>query len=402
MGGERQASSLFPGGDGRADHKPGAGRRAAKVKVSVLILAYNHERYIAQAIDGVLAQKLGCALEVIIAEDCSTDRTREIVADYARRYPDVIRPRFQNRNVGLSRNLLAGLMACTGDYIAVLDGDDYWTAEDKLQRQVNFLGLHPGFSICAHRVQKVFEDGSSPPEIYPALPRREASFDELLRAMFVQTVTAVVRADLVHPLPSWFREHGFDWPFFLLLAAKGKIHVMEDVMAVYRVHPEGLWSGGTNVRRLKLAIECMTQINEHFRHRHHSVVKGLLAYWHMEMALEAERTGDVPGFVSHRMAAMCYGMRGHTTSKHWPRIEQCVANPAVSWLLRFCGPFLLKAYRSTLGHLRGAPESQANGATTARARLSLPAARGRAARLNLDDNFGPIESASEASLRSTM
>src|SRR5262245_39714091 len=105
-----------------------------QLKVSVLIIAYNHERYLAQAIESVLAQKLSWPLELVIAEDCSTDRTREIVMDYARRYPDTIRPLFHEHNVGMSRNFQAGLEACTGKYIALLDGDDYWTSERKLQR----------------------------------------------------------------------------------------------------------------------------------------------------------------------------------------------------------------------------------------------------------------------------
>src|SRR5438309_1588573 len=101
--------------------------------------------------------------EIVIGEDCSTDRTREIVADLARLYPEKIRPLFHETNVGANRNLALALQMCQGQYVALLEGDDYWIDARKLQRQVWFLDDHPDYVICFHNVQVIYEDGSKIP-----------------------------------------------------------------------------------------------------------------------------------------------------------------------------------------------------------------------------------------------
>ena len=133
----------------------------ADVKVSVHMITYNHERFIAQAIEGVLMQQTDFAVELVIGEDCSTDGTRAIVRRYGERYPERIRLLLQERNLGARANALATLNACRGQYIALCEGDDYWTDPTKLQKQVDFLESHPECSLCFHRVLVVYEDGSA-------------------------------------------------------------------------------------------------------------------------------------------------------------------------------------------------------------------------------------------------
>jgi glycosyltransferase involved in cell wall biosynthesis len=105
-------------------------------KVSIAMITYNHEKFIAQAMESVLAQQTDFPIELVIGEDCSTDGTREIVEQFAARYPDVIRPILHEKNVGMHRNGQAVLEACNGEYLAFLEGDDYWTNPAKLQSQV--------------------------------------------------------------------------------------------------------------------------------------------------------------------------------------------------------------------------------------------------------------------------
>ena len=116
--------------------------------LSVYIITYNHERYIAQAIDSVLMQKTNFEFEIVIGEDSSTDNTRDIIQSYISRYPDKIRLITSNKNVGAGRNAVRTLKACKGKYIASLEGDDYWITKDKLQKQVDILEQHSNYSMC--------------------------------------------------------------------------------------------------------------------------------------------------------------------------------------------------------------------------------------------------------------
>jgi len=124
----------------------------APPKVSVFMMAYNHAPYIAQALDSALAQQTTFTVEIVIGEDSSTDGTRNIVTDYVQRYPGRIRALLHETNLGASRNQVLVLEACTGEYIALLEGDDFWTDPYKLQKQVDFLDEHLDYAISAHNV----------------------------------------------------------------------------------------------------------------------------------------------------------------------------------------------------------------------------------------------------------
>ena len=118
-----------------------------KYLVSVCMITYNHEKYIAQAIDSILMQKINFELEIIIGEDFSKDRTREIVLDYKARYPNRIKLLLQEKNAGMMQNFIDTIKVCTGKYIALLEGDDYWTDPYKLQKQVDLLENNPDYSL---------------------------------------------------------------------------------------------------------------------------------------------------------------------------------------------------------------------------------------------------------------
>lgn len=105
-----------------------------EIMVSVFMMTYNHENYIAQALDSILMQKINFGYEIIVGEDCSTDRTREIILSYAQRKPDLFKLILHDHNVGAKANQNAVLNACKGKYIAPCEGDDYWTDPYKLQK----------------------------------------------------------------------------------------------------------------------------------------------------------------------------------------------------------------------------------------------------------------------------
>jgi glycosyltransferase involved in cell wall biosynthesis len=111
--------------------------------VSINMITYNHAPYIARAIGSVLCQKTSFQFELVIGEDCSNDGTRDIVFDFQKKYPDIIRVITSDKNVGMKENWYRVTMACRGNYIAYCEGDDYWHRDDKLQMQVDYLGSHP-------------------------------------------------------------------------------------------------------------------------------------------------------------------------------------------------------------------------------------------------------------------
>src|ERR1039458_7372440 len=179
------------------------------MKLSVLMITYNHERFIAQAIESVLAQRVNFDYEIVIGEDCSTDRTRAIIMDFHRRHPCRIVPLFRDQNIGASRNLEATLATCRGRYLALLEGDDYWTCDEKLQRQVDFLDSKPDCAICCHRVKFLDETGSAYAELVRCLPGGTYTIEDLLKGNFVMTCSTVLRRDLVPALPRWLRQMKF-------------------------------------------------------------------------------------------------------------------------------------------------------------------------------------------------
>src|SRR5262249_32985339 len=162
----RRASGLRPpdvrGAPWARHHRATAGDVGTDMKVSVLVLAYNHERFIGHTLESVLSQQVGFDWEVVIGEDCSTDGTAAVVRRYANRHPERIRVLPRERNLGMHRNFADTWAACRGQYIAILEGDDYWTSPTKLSRQAAFLDARPDYTECFTDVEVFHEDGSRP------------------------------------------------------------------------------------------------------------------------------------------------------------------------------------------------------------------------------------------------
>lgn len=221
-----------------------------KPLVSILCVTYNHEAYIKDAIMGFLCQITDFPFEVIIADDCSTDNNQNIIKKFASENPTIIKPIFRTENVGVGLNYCDALEHVNGDFVAVCDGDDYWTDENKLQKQVDFLREHPDFSMCCHPFNEHYEDGSkedamlSPWDIAPPKSRERGFlvFDDLISISPVGSMTAMYRWSLVQSPPLWMNKYiTADFIMNLLHADKGKVGIIEDVMAVYRKHNNGIW-----------------------------------------------------------------------------------------------------------------------------------------------------------------
>jgi len=233
-------------------------------KVSVAMITYNHEKCIAQAIESVLMQETTFPIELVIGEDYSTDNTREIVKRYAALRPDVIQPLLHERNVGMRGNGDAVLEACRGQYIACLEGDDYWTSPQKLQRQVDFLDQHPDYSICGHRFMNVFSDHPEWPPSASPVQKESGTLRDILRWNYLLTCTVMYRAGLVTGIPTPFKRlrHG-DMPLWVLLAQRGRVGFINEIMGAYRLHRGGVWIGASIDAQIAALEETINAIHDY-------------------------------------------------------------------------------------------------------------------------------------------
>ena len=222
----------------------------SKVKLSILCITYNHAKFIRQALDGFVMQKTNFPFEVIIHDDASTDGTAEIIKENAEQYPDIIKPIFQTKNQWVQGKLpLVHFMLdkVQGEYVAMCEGDDYWTDVYKLQKQVDFLDENPDFSVCFHPVNVVWQDKSKPDSIFPTheyiFNKDVLSLQDLLKQNFIQTNSVVYRWNMTRD--DWPKQNFLpaDYLFHLIHAKHGKIKYMDEVMAVYRKHSGGVWDG---------------------------------------------------------------------------------------------------------------------------------------------------------------
>ncbi len=222
-------------------------------EVSVYVQTYQQLAYIRDAIDGVLAQRAPFELEIVIADDCSTDGTREVLTEYRDRHPELIRLLLPERNLGPTEIFRRSMEALRGRYVAWLDGDDYWTDPEKLVRQVEALRAQPGWAGCFHdaTVRQVDGGASDRPYVSTEL-RGPLGFADLLRSNPVPSLSVMARGELVRNLPPWVWEGLWaDWLSLLAIAQHGDLGYLPEQMGVYRVHSAGISSGLSRAEQLE-------------------------------------------------------------------------------------------------------------------------------------------------------
>jgi len=214
-------------------------------KLSIHIVAYNHAKFIRQTLDSVLMQAGDFDYEVIVADDCSTDGTTEIIKDYQRRLPNKIKPIFREKNIGAGPNAVEALEVCGGEYIALLEGDDYWSDPNKIRLQVEYLDRNPDCALVHHAVEHISWPGGDRLGEYPALPFRIERPQSRLLAMvnYIQTCSVMFRRKCLPPLDHQYRKLKLgDWPLFVLLSQSGWIGYIDQCMAHYRIHGQNNWN----------------------------------------------------------------------------------------------------------------------------------------------------------------
>lgn len=216
--------------------------------VSICCITYNHASYIKSALDSFLAQKVDFTYEILIHDDASTDGTADIIREYTAVYPHIIKPILREENQyskGISNISIFNFPRAQGEYIAMCEGDDYWTDPCKLQKQVDYLRSHPDCSLCFHSGKIISVDGSKT-EGYmrPYSQSRRVEPEEIVdKTSGYPTASLVFPAWIVKNLPDYYLNCPVgDIPMQLMMASVGYAFYMDEPMCVYRVGVASSWS----------------------------------------------------------------------------------------------------------------------------------------------------------------
>jgi glycosyltransferase involved in cell wall biosynthesis len=264
------------------------------MKVSVLLFTYNHEKYIADAINSTLNQDVNFDYEIIIIDDFSTDRTRDIIIDFQKRFPDKIRLMLSEYNKNNNLDLIKAFQDSRGEYIAGLDGDDYWTSPHKLQKQVDYLDNNPEIAICFHNARVFHENGSHEDYNFNPDNQKEIStVEDLLKECFIFYGSSMIRKDLLSSFPTWFYSMKFaDWALFILYAEKGKMSYINEIMAAYRIHKGGFYTSLSDIQKVEACIKFYEIMNKNLNFKYNKTIKRRISHRYYELAIAYENNGD--------------------------------------------------------------------------------------------------------------
>lgn len=247
------------------------------VEISILITTYNHGAYIAQAIESVLLQKSCPEYEILIGDDNSTDDTKLIIEQYRSKYPDIIKVYNSSNNIGMQKSLKRLIDNAKGEYIAILEGDDYWNSEFNLKIRHEALKNNLQSPMCFNSILILNEKTN---EFYPGndedmekMLDGKVSIVDMIK--FINPIRnfscCMYRASAIKKVPDiWFESNQVDWLFnmFVLEASKQSgIHIPES-LSVYRIHPNGLWQRKSDDEKHTLMIKGMCEFVEIFKYKY--------------------------------------------------------------------------------------------------------------------------------------
>jgi glycosyltransferase involved in cell wall biosynthesis len=256
--------------------------------VSVKMITYNHKKYISKAIEGVLMQRTDFRFELVIGDDCSTDGTTELISNYREKYPDLVRHIERKENLGAKRNAQDLNSYLRGVYVALCEGDDYWTDQDKLQKQADFMRTHPEFAMCFHSAEVIREDNNET-TLFKDLEEREYTPNEILSNWIIPTGSVFVVRDYYLKL-YYHPDYLFtDIALFLTLAEYGKIWCMKKPMAIYHRHPGGMTQKPYS---LELRKSHFIALNRQFKKKYDKEIRALISSLCISKAKELQRNGS--------------------------------------------------------------------------------------------------------------
>lgn len=312
------------------------------------MVTYNHKRFLAQAIESALTQRTDFPFEIVLSDDCSTDGAPEIARRFAQRYPERIRLLSHEANLGLTRNIAQTIEACRGEYVANLEGDDYWTHPEKLQRQVDYLDANKDCTWCFTRATVIDADGgaiAAPPVVRTVRPKYSLA-DYLERQFQPRFCTVMFRHRLFSRFPEWYyRMPTADLPLHVFNSETGGlIGFVDEEMAAYRIHQGGVWSQGMKptdwatqspehvaklARRDAQLVELYDAVDRHLDGAHRKILRRQIAVFAEEGSRLNRALGDRRALRRSAWAAV----RAQASIGKLPRLSLFAA------LLEGCLPF---------------------------------------------------------------
>jgi glycosyltransferase involved in cell wall biosynthesis len=260
-----------------------------KPKVSICVITYQHEDYFEKCMESILQQKVNFDYEIIIGEDHSPDQTPNIVKKYAELFPEKIKAYVRPENIGAKFNFLHCFFDCTGEYIVHIEADDYFTDDNKLQTQIDFLDDNLNVSACFHNAQIIFEDDTNREAVFinsknqKVLTETKDFFVEK-ETWFMATASVMMRRKYVESLPEWFLEcKSGDIPLYVILAEKGPIAYINKIMSVYRKNLNGQ-SYTDNIQSLNFInnrIYMYSKVNEYTQYKYVNLLKPILTEYYL-------------------------------------------------------------------------------------------------------------------------
>lgn len=266
--------------------------------VSVCVLTYNHVGSIEKCIRSILAQQTKFDFELLIGEDESNDGTREKCIEFKEKNPNLIRLFLRSRNdvIHINNrptgryNLLRTLEESKGKYVAICEGDDFWTDPLKLQKQVDFLENNHNYSLVHHPVEYV--NAQNEPLNKRKLDSAINTTEDLAKHNGIMTCSVLFNKEHLS-IPRWFNKILMgDWVIWLQLSQVGKVHQLQDKMACYRVHSGGVWSSINHEKGLKIKIDNIKKLDSFLGKKYHSEFKENINYMLFNFLSECKKNKD--------------------------------------------------------------------------------------------------------------
>jgi glycosyltransferase involved in cell wall biosynthesis len=269
--------------------------------VSICMITYNHKEYIAQAIESVLMQQTDFSYELVIGEDCSTDGTREIVIDYQKRYPDRIRVLLSTENLGKYTNngrlnFIRCLNSCSGKYIALLDGDDFWLSKKKLNKQIFYLKNNPNCVICFHNAMVVYSNQKIKSHVFLKTKKELFDFDDVIEKWFMPTSSVVFKNGVINKFPKfYYTTKSGDIPLWIMIAEYGKIGYIEEAMSIYRKHRDSITYKNEHygIKLYSERIELYNILNQYYGMKYDKKFKDAIRNFYVLLVIDHEESNVI-------------------------------------------------------------------------------------------------------------
>ena len=261
-----------------------------KPLVSIICITFNHEEYLRECLDGILMQDVNFQYEIVVHDDASTDRTRDILMEYREKYADKFKFIFQQENqYSKGKHILIDciLPQLEGKYVAICEGDDFWTDNKKLQRQVDFLETHADYSACVHNSIKWNLLDGKKEIMYSCEKDYDIPFEAIAQAggACYQTASLICRNKCFEHLPKFFSmvTTYFDYTLAMHLALEGKVRFLNDVMSTYRFFSNGSLAEksiyelkGVRAKKYQATLDMLKEVDHYSKYAYHTALAGVM------------------------------------------------------------------------------------------------------------------------------